>query len=184
VERATRAVEVFILIAVTAALALAGIGGSVATGKTPGDPHGWYVAAAFVFGSAVFVALGYFVIHPVIEALDGRRVKRLNAARAARPEPISRRRRRPSPPERPIQPAELLIPEGAIVKAEYGADSSWTDVIDIVHKARGFGDSLTVTNDTMGGDPIVNTPKVLRLTYENGALVQTNEGDTCRIREP
>ena len=166
------------MIALAATTVLGTVGGALLGTGHPVKSHGWFVGAAATFAVALFVALAYFVIHPAIEALDNKRSTWLNAIRAARPEPILKARSRPTQSTMPIQPAELLIPEGAIVKAEYGAEHSWADVIGIVRKAQGYGDSLMVTNDTMGGDPIVNTPKVLRLTYENGALVEVNEGDT------
>jgi hypothetical protein len=57
-----------------------------------------------------------------------------------------------------------------IVKAEYGAGGTQKDVTDVLQKQA--GDSLLVTlpaegyNASFGGDPVPNTPKVLKIQYK------------------
>jgi len=174
VGRATKAVEilVFVGLAVTGLLVTAAV--SVGTGRSPGDPHGWAVAAGVVFGATVLVAILYFLVHPGFLALDKKRAEWINAARAGRPQlipktPRKRRGRRAS-----SVPADFA-------RAEYGASGAWNDVTAIARRAMGYGDDLPVTNDTIGGDPIEGTPKVLRLTYEDGSTREIPENGTLKF---
>lgn len=169
--RATKAVEIIVLILLAGAGSLVAVGAATASGHTPGDPHGWYVGAACVFGAAVFLTLCYFAIHPAIAALDSKRIEWLNSARSSRPQPVGRR------PKAPKAPKAAKTPKGqgpaaaggstlVITGARYGTNDTKLDATERVRAAINGGRlQLTVSNDNMGGDPAVDQTKFLVVDY-------------------
>lgn len=73
----------------------------------------------------------------------------------------------------------------SILSARYGADETWADVTTLLN-GRVVDDALTViaTNDSLGGDPVVNVVKTLVVRFEQDGVVNSisvQEGDTLTI---
>jgi hypothetical protein len=72
-----------------------------------------------------------------------------------------------------------------IRSARYGARDSWSDVAEILRtKIQAGRLRVAVTNEELGGDPIVGAPKTLEVTYAVGAKVYDKsllEGETLSI---
>jgi len=73
-----------------------------------------------------------------------------------------------------------------IVRAEYGHDTRWTDVTDLVRRAsRGGRLDIVVSNQTFGGDPAPAELKALRIEYTlNGRPMQENIPENTRLVLP
>ena len=167
-DRTTRAVEVFIGIAMTGSLILAGIGGVTATRNVPGNAQPWFAWAVVVFGLAAFGAIFYFVLHPGFMALDAYRVRKVAEARNRRAAAL---RLSPSAASPVVVVGSQVL---TIVAAVYGAEPTWMEVAETIRGAV-VDDrlSLLVSNDTFGRDPVLNTPKTLRVSYSvNGVVVE------------
>jgi hypothetical protein len=176
-------VEVFIAMAMTGSLILAGIGGVIDTRRIPGNGQPWFAWAAIIFGLTVFGACFYFFIHPGIVALDARRVRKLAEANSRRAEV----RRQAPVAAAPVAAAGSQVL--TIVAATYGVEPHWLEVTEIVRSAATDGRlHLLVNNDAFGGsDPASGVPKVLRVRYlvggkgasEQDAVFQ--EGTVARL---
>lgn len=62
-----------------------------------------------------------------------------------------------------------------IIKAEYGAESSWTNVTEKVQSAVNGGASEISANNENFGDPIEGTAKVLKVKYTINGKEETKE---------
>lgn len=83
---------------------------------------------------------------------------------------------------RPVQAPQAL----SIITAKYGAEPTWADVHEFVARRNVGGRiEMDVTNDSLGGDPVPNVPKVLKVTYAVGtsspATFEVAEGDHVSI---
>ncbi len=82
--------------------------------------------------------------------------------------------------------AASFAAELAIVKAEYGADSTWADVTDKVKEKVADGKlSIEASNENFG-DPIEGTVKALKVSvkYKDRSLVfKADEGATLEINQ-
>jgi len=84
------------------------------------------------------------------------------------------------PSTRPEYIGNLLI-----MRAQYGADYRFRDVTGLLNsRIQGDRLSMPVSNDSMGGDPAPDRPKILTVSYEfNGELGQVvlNERETLNL---
>jgi hypothetical protein len=140
--RFSKAIEVLVVIGAGAAAVLATVGESTK------NPAGWFVAAALSLGVPAFVAVIYFLVHPLFVAAD-----RFRSAKLGNPTGTKVRKRKPRGP---------LVVERAL----YGAGDAMADVTPIVAPLVS-GDLLTVavTNEVLGGDPAPNVVKKLIIGY-------------------
>ncbi len=161
----TRAVEVFVLIAMTGSLILAAVGTFVATKHNPGNAQPWFIWAGIVFVFTAFGAIFYFFIHPAIGALDERRVRWL-ADSAARKAQI---RAAHSAPAATAAPAAPGAPDFAVLMAHYRVvvlPDQAQDVLRFVAPKVANGRlAFTVTNDQLGGDPYPDQGKELVIRW-------------------
>lgn len=85
--------------------------------------------------------------------------------------------------------AELQMPHRSeaplhIVKAVYGARDTWVDVTDLVVKAVHDGRIDLPVGNSLGGDPIKDVQKQIKVTYNTGGrdlTVQAREGENLFI---
>jgi hypothetical protein len=65
-----------------------------------------------------------------------------------------------------------------VERAEYGAQTTWSDVTDLVRAMVVDGAlNFVVTNDALGGDPLKNVGKQLRISYRVGHTVDAKAFD-------
>ncbi len=181
-ERGTRAVEAVIGIAVCGTLASVAIGGNIAASSVP-NARPWFLAASLWFALAIVVFVFYFGIHPLLVHLDAWRIDKLSVLRSTRAAAALRSQSAraanlaaallpgPSTASAPTASATTTGGPLSIISAIYGAGDTWVNVkhyIDPCVSDAGWV-TINVDNDTFGGDPIVNWPKRLKVTYRVGS---------------
>jgi len=79
------------------------------------------------------------------------------------------------------RPGQDPAPDLKVVKAQYGAGVKWLDVTAVATKAIHDGRLSLTAGNSLGEDPIVGTPKVLKVTYISGGRLETSSANENEI---